>query len=130
MASGVYKRTQKHKEIAQKAIEIAHQLPRTKSQRDASRRNMKKARQIAWKLPRTKLQEENARKVGSLPKTEKQIQSSRAKRGSDIVEHHNDLCHGKLQPDDITLMTSSEHSRLHAKLQNGYIGKNYGRLQT
>ena len=37
--------------------------------------------------------------------------------GKDLVEHHNDFCHGAERPDDITIMTNSEHTRLHAKLQ-------------
>lgn len=37
--------------------------------------------------------------------------------GDDIVEHHNDLCHGALRPDDITSMPLSDHARLHGKLR-------------
>jgi len=34
-----------------------------------------------------------------------------------IIEHHNDLCHGKLRPNDVTYMTHAEHSRFHAGLR-------------
>lgn len=32
-----------------------------------------------------------------------------------IVEHHNDLQHGAIRPNDTNLMSHSEHTRLHSK---------------
>ena len=88
------------------------------------------------KMPRSQKQIENLRKLNERPRT--QVQCEAGLRNLDkgrnitrntIVEHHNDLCHGAERPDDITLMTSSEHHRLHAniRVQNGthpFLGKN------
>jgi len=124
MPKGIYKRTKEHKEIL--------------------RRNMGKAGKVAWKLPRSLAQIKHHHKLSKLPTTQKKRETwrkiglnSKGKRnphgptafGNDIVKHHNDLCHGAERPDDIALMTQSEHRRLHEKLrvQNGthpFLSKN------
>lgn len=87
------------------------------------------------KLPKTQKQKENARNMGKkygkmalkiahkLPKSAKQLANSRKAQvfANDIIKHHNDLCHGEIRPDDITLMTHSEHAKLHMQLhiENG-----------
>ncbi len=79
--------------------------------------------------------------MGKRPNTEKQIQAARQNMikinkegknrgngfdkkplmGNHIIKHHNDLQHGAIRPDDITLMTHSKHARLHMNLhiENG-----------
>jgi hypothetical protein len=88
--------------------------PRTKTQREASRASVKKACEASRKLPRTKAQLEANRKNGC-----KLVFNPHGSTVSanDIIEHHNDLCHGAERPDDVTLMTHSEHSRLHMELR-------------
>ena len=105
MPTGVYVRTKEQLALLKSYSEIAHKRPITEAQRAARRRN--------------------GRKVGKLPKTQTQIEASRrngSRKGQpgrvfrkDLVCHHNDGCHGKLRPDDITQITLSEHGRLHAE---------------
>ena len=98
-----------------------------------SKKHLKALRKL-HKRPRSQKQKENAQKMGKRPNTEKQIQAARKNclnrkgqshvsslNANTIVEHHNDLCRGKLRPDDITVMTHSEHARLHMNLhiENG-----------
>lgn len=87
-------------------VKKSHKLSRTQKQRDASRRA--------------------CLKLHKLPRTQKQIEAAHKPKvfGDDIVCHHNDLCRGKLRPDDVMYISHREHLRLHAKLQAGYIGAN------
>ncbi len=65
------------------------------------------ALKIAHKLPRSEKQMEHAHQ---------NIKEGKCRIfANDIVKHHNDLCRGKLRPDDITLMTLSEHFSLHTQ---------------
>lgn len=90
---------------------------------ETDRENRRKRARKMGKAPKTQKQRqasrEHFRKLGKLPKTKKQL----AIRvfGDDIVKHHNDLCHGKLRPDDVTYMRGRDHNRLHINLmiQNG-----------
>lgn len=86
---------------------------------------------------RTELQSENQRqhalRLHKLPRSKKQLKATRKMGllsnkgregtvfGDDIIEHHNDLCHGAERPDDVTYMTSSKHWSLHnnVRVQNG-----------
>ena len=83
---------------------------------------------------RTKKQIQQIHDLGKAPKTQKQINGCRkgglkgkgkSRKGrvfaDSIVEHHNDLQHGAIRPNDISLMSHSEHTSLHANLrvQNG-----------
>jgi len=120
MPTGVYVRTK----------------PKTEKFLSAARENVKKAAEVAHKLPRTLAQIDNTYRMGQAPKSEKQIEASRENGrknglsctgkphphgptvfGDDIIEHHNDLCHGAERPDDVTSMTSSEHMKFHAGYQ-------------
>lgn len=107
MPTGVYKRTEAHKEIARRNVKKARSVPRTKTQYDSSCKNFQKAREIAHKLPRTQNQIEasrrNVKKCCVFADT--------------IVKHHNDLQHGALRPNDVTYMTHSAHMSLHMKLR-------------
>ena len=119
MGRGIYKRTEKAKEIARgnmkKATEAGRKLPRSLAQMEAGRK--------VGKLPRTQKQietaRENCRRIGKLPRTEKQLAILRTTRiyANDIICHHNDLQHGTERPDDVAYMTASEHTSLHANLR-------------
>ena len=118
MPKGVYIRkplTEQHK----KAISEGR-LRSPKAQR-ASRETIKKATQASRKVPRTQRQIEacrqNGRKNGLASKGKCKPYYWGRVFAEDIVKHHNDLCHGAERPDDITLMTMREHSRLHANLR-------------
>lgn len=108
MPSGIYKRTEKH---IQRICELN-------------------------KRPKTPRQIEHTRRMGKAPRTEKQCEASREKGrkmslnnigkpnphegtvcASDIVKHHNDLCHGAKNPNDVIFMSHSEHCRFHANLR-------------
>lgn len=110
MPKGVYVRTEEQKKVLRRNFELARQRPITETQHIAVCKNAEKAREAALKLPRTQTQREasrrNARKMGLNNNMDT------------IVEHHKDLCHGKLKPDDVIYISASEHNRLHAKLQN------------
>ncbi len=128
MPSGVYIRT---KPRTQKQLEHARRmgkLAKTEAQLDHCRELNKQ--------PRTQLQREasrkNGRKAGLLSKTEKQREACRKlglnSKGKPhphgptlcadtIIEHHNDLKHGVLRPDDVVYMTNSEHTSLHDNLR-------------
>lgn len=88
------------------------------------------------KRPKTPRQIEHSRRIGKAPRTEKQREASRNNIqkinlnnigkpnphkatvfADTIVEHHNDYQHGALRPNDISFMSHSEHSRLHANLR-------------
>lgn len=105
MPKGVYIRTEELLALLKSYSEIARKRPITETQR-AARRN-------------------NGRKVGKLPKTQKQIEASRknackiglSTNGDRIIKHHKDFCHGALKPDDIIYMKAREHNRLHTKIQ-------------
>ncbi len=66
------------------------------------------------KLPRSAAQMKSARRLGELPKLPRNGQRIFP---NTMAEHHNDLCHGALRPDDVTYMTFKKHGNLHAKLQ-------------
>jgi hypothetical protein len=70
------------------------------------------------KLPKTEKQIENTRRMGLNNKGKSHPSSLNA---NTIVEHHNDLCHGAKDPNDVTYMPHSEHVSLHHNLrvQNG-----------
>lgn len=109
MPTGVYERTE---EEMQRVRELCKR-PITAAQIKVRRENVRKATEASCKLPRTKNQLE------SLP------------HADTIVKHHNDLCRGVERPDDITLITHSEHMSLHNNLrvQNGthnLLAKNRG----
>lgn len=113
-------KTQKQIESAREnqkiAVKIAASLPRSEKQLESSR---EKGRKIG-SLPRTQNQIEACRKTGKLPKTKVQIESARRKNrinANTIVEHHNDLCHGAERPEDVDCITLSEHGKLHANLR-------------
>lgn len=103
MPTGIYIRTEEQlrqlRENAKKARKVAHSLPRTQKQIEAGRKNFIKAQKVGRILPRTSKQLKG--KVFA----------------DDIIEHHNDLCHGAEDPDDVTYMIHREHSSLHMKLR-------------
>ena len=97
--------------------------PKTKAQRDAARISGRRNMEIMKSLPRTEAQRAASRRNG------RKLVSNPHKGlvfANGIIEHHNDLCHGRERPDDITPMTLSEHSRLHGKL-NGKRLSEYGK---
>ena len=108
MPSGIYERT---KPKSKKQMKQCRKLglnnkgvkrgPKTENQIQTSRNNM--------------------RKVGlsnkNRPTTRAQFKARQAKRIDKIVKHHNDLCGGKVNPDDVTFMNYGEHSRFHRKLE-------------
>ena len=108
--------TNKHSDKVRKHLENLHKQPRTLAQLGACRENGVKVS----KLPNTQKQREVARKTG-LNNKGKLNPHGPTLFGNTIVEHHNDLCYGAERPDDITLMTSSEHLSLHnnLRIQNG-----------
>ena len=111
MPRGVYIRT---KSKTKKQIEWMRELgkrPKTQKQRDSACKTIKIASEVARKLPRSAAQIENMRKVGK----------DFSLCAETIVEHHNDLCHGAKDPDNVNYITNSEHARFHANLrvQNG-----------
>lgn len=63
------------------------------------------------RLPRTQKQIEASRKLG------RKYGSKNSPKADTIVCHHNDLCHGKERPDDVTYMTNREHVGLHSRLR-------------
>ncbi len=72
-------------------------------------------------LSRTPTQIESGQRVG--------LSNKGRSLANTIIEHHNDLCHGAKDPNDVTYMAHSDHSRLHANLQleNGthpFLAKN------
>ena len=107
MAKGVYIRTKPKSKKQMQQIRELGQKPKTQNQLRATRQNVKKAQKKAQSVPRTKAQRkavlENIKDVRVFADT--------------IVKHHNDLCHGAKDPDDVTYMTSSEHMRLHANIR-------------
>jgi len=118
MPRGIYIRkplTEEHKKA------ISEGMLRSPKAQAASRETIKKATQIASKLPRTQRQIEachqNGRKNGSASKGKHRPSHGGRVFADDTVKHHNDLCHGAERPDDIALMTMSEHSRFHANLR-------------
>ena len=123
MPKGVYIRTEKQIET----IRELGKLPKTQAQIEAGRENLKRGREIAQKLPKSQKQIEACRSTGKLPRTQKQMENARKNLkkglvfGNTIIKHHNDLQHGILKPHDVSYMTSSEHSRLHAnmRVENG-----------
>ncbi len=129
MPSGVYIRTKPKTEKQLQACRKLGKLPRTVKQKERTQKQRECARELCRKLnklPRTKAQREaareNIRKLHKLPRTEKQRETSRknglnAVFANDIVEHHNDLKHGALRPDDVSYITCSEHTKLHWKLR-------------
>jgi len=112
---GIYKRSKKQ-------IEHTRQMgkaPRTEKQLEAWRKH---CRQMA-KLPRTEKQMRHICQV-NLAKKGKPSPYKGIASGDNIVKHHNDLCHGCSRPNDIILMTRSEHSSLHSKLTSrDFFGK-------
>lgn len=81
----------------------------------------------------SKKQQKHLDRIHKLPQTPKQLETALQNLGimkgkpyphegnifgDDIVEHHNDLCHGAERPDDVSYITSREHSRLHGILKN------------
>ncbi len=123
MPTGVYVRTKPQSKKQMEQIRTIAKRPRTEKQCETSRKNVQKAQKIAHKLPRTQKQIKaccknfiKAREIGStLPRTPKQLAGKVF--GNDIVEHHNDLCHGAERPEDVTYMIMREHSRLHNNLR-------------
>ena len=123
MPTGVYTRTKPSTptqlEALKKGREVALKLPRTQKQREASHKNFIKAGKVGSTLPRTLKQlataRENGRKYG-FKKGEPHPHEATVS-GDDIIEHHNDLCHGAERPDDVTCMTLSEHISLHNRLR-------------
>ena len=109
MPKGVYLRTEEQKKVLRRNFKLARQRPLTETQCIAVCKNAKKAREAALNLPRTQTQREascrNARKMGLNNNMDT------------VVEHHKDLCHGRLRPDDTVYMKAGEHNRLHAKIQ-------------
>lgn len=104
MPTGIYKRSEQQL----RQFRELHKSPKSPKQLKA----LAKGRKIAHKLPRTEAQlrvcRENGRKVGL------------SNNADMIVKHHNDLQHGALRPNDITLLSLSEHTALHSKLRNPY----------
>lgn len=94
MSSGVYIRTEKHRKA------MCGRSPSQK-QLKAGLKNLK----IARTLRRTQKQLESSRKMGL------------SNHAATIIKHHNDLCHGAKNPNDVSFMSHSEHSRLHANLR-------------
>jgi len=124
MPSGIYQR--KPFTIERKKA-ISEGLLHSPKAQKASRKNGRKAglsNKGIRRGPKTQKQleasRENVRKLHKLPKTEKQIKAA-SKLGrisaNTIVEHHNDLCRGAERPDDVNLMSLSEHTTLHNKLK-------------
>lgn len=128
MPKGVYIRTEEQLALLKSYSEIARKLPKTKAQLAASLKTCRKmslsnkgrdrtsAEIEAYQRPRTLAQIESGHKAGLLRKGKPNPHKGNV-FADDIVEHHNDFCHGVERPDDITLMIHSEHSRMHAKLQ-------------
>ena len=116
MPKGVYIRTEK----IRKGIS-AGRLQSPKAQQ-AARNNIKKGQEVAHKLPRTQKQigacRQNMIRLNKEGKRGHNGFDKKPLMGDDIVEHHNDLQHGAIRPDDIIYMTNREHTSLHAKLQN------------
>jgi len=108
MPKGVWKDSEKQMQH----IRGLHKRPRTQKQIEAFHQNLKKAREVACKLPRTEKQIEAGRKLGQVGANQK------GKPKNYIVRHHNDLCHGKKDPNNVTYMSHSEHCRLHTTLRN------------
>lgn len=120
-------KTEKQLEASRQNAYRMGKLPKTQKQREASHKTGRKYWQIAQKvaasLPRTEKQKHQFYDLSQRPRTKAQWQAiykNLKKAGvfaKDIVKHHNDLCHGTKRPDDITLMTHSEHCRLHSNLR-------------
>lgn len=104
MPKGVYKRTKRHREISRENACKLNKLPKSEAHKKANRENMikchKEGKHLGHGFDKKPLM------------------------GQDIIKHHNDLKHGAERPDDVIYMSSSDHCRLHAKLQNNYIGIN------
>jgi len=128
MPTGVYERTKKHREISRRTIKkaqkVAWSLPRSPAQLDGSRKTEKQLTQIRelGKRPRTQTQRDAARTT-CLNRKGKTNPHKGNVFGDTIVEHHDDLQHGKERPDDVANMTLSEHARLHAKYRKRDKGK-------
>jgi len=124
MPRGVYKRTKSSSVKQLEALSKGRNLPKTAKQLRA----LSEGRKFPT-LTRKRIEasQRNAYKAHKLPRTQKQLEASRNAlkpyigkanvHGDDIVEHHNDLQHGALRPDDVTLMTLSEHTTFHNKLK-------------
>ena len=106
MPTGVYVRTKPMKPRTEKQLEAlskGRRLPPTQRQIEARRKNARKM----GKLPKSLAQIEHARKIGV----------THSIFGDDIVEHHNDLCHGAERPNDVSYMAMRKHTSLHNKLR-------------
>lgn len=137
MPTGVYIRTEEQLALLKSYLAIAHKvsckLPRTMKQIEHTRkmslsnkgRHRTPAEIEAYQRSRTPAQIESGRKAGLMRKGKPNTHKGNV-FADDTIEHHNDFCHGAERPDDITLMTHSEHSRMHAKLQYPNGLKLYG----
>lgn len=122
MPTGIYIRSKQQIQQARESLQKLNQLPKTQKQREASRKNIKKVH--GWNTGLTKKTDvriaAGAIAISKAAKGKNRGNGfdKKALMGNDIIKHHNDLCHGVEDPDDVSYMTSREHSRLHGILKN------------